>query len=213
MKILRAHGLYPQAQLPARPVFTWVPRPSGYVKLTPEEKQARKAERQRKIREKKDVEIQAEIDNPGFLCQCVRCETLFMARKRKFLCSATCRNKFKDIPAPGSTVGANHLSMLRKRRLGIYDTPKLTSYALGLLATRDPSDIREDVLSAASHHNDQRISVILDTMDYGHGLKIRNKALREPYDTIDGFYFLGSAYAAGHPRRSLDRGRPSALNI
>lgn len=86
-----------------------------------------------------------------------------------------------------------HNELVRRRAAGLYDTPKLTPYARGLVATLG---VRE-ALSTAS---------VVPVSMKGFSLQLEDSSFAS-------FYYLGSHVAAGNPKRPADRkGLASHLN-
>lgn len=145
-------------------------------------------------------------EKPGpRLSRCINCDVVFASIGREPFCGAACSVKILNQVKAGARrhVVTSHWETLRKRHAGIYDRPELTPYALGLVSTQEPGEIRDDLLAAASAHNDQRISGLIDVI-CRCGRKVRDHYDLDLFNPGDVWFLLGSAWAAGHPERPLD---------
>jgi hypothetical protein len=162
------------------------------------------------------AEYQAErkITAGAHLCRCLNpdCLVWFASwRKNSSACSKECkvavdwvyRNWAAFITAPVKCL-AKHARTVSRRNAGLYDTPKLTPYAIRLVmaADQDSGTGLDAILHAATLAAESRTrglaSGILD------GTRERRFARQEDGDTFSDFYLLGSSLAANYPYRPCD---------
>lgn len=148
------------------------------------------------------------------LCRCLNpdCLAWFASwRRGASSCSPECkaavdwvyRNWAGFTTAPVKCL-AKHAHTVSRRNAGIYDTPKLTPYAIRLVHTvsQDDGSGLDGILHAATMAAESRTRGLASGI--ADGTRENRFHRQEDGDTFSDFYLLGSEWAARHPHWPCD---------
>lgn len=138
------------------------------------------------------------------LCRCLNpaCLVWFASwRANASACSSECK---KHVTVSQVPVLKHHARTVSRRTAGIYDTPKLTPYALRLVyaVDQDTGTGLDDILHAATMAAESRTRGLASGIADGTRENRFNR--QEDGDTFDDYYLLGSSLAANYPYRPCD---------
>jgi len=161
-----------------------------------------------------EYEAHRKIKRGAFLCRCLNpdCLVWFASwKKTAHACSPECEQritstceKWRSTYSFAPKALKRHAATVSRRTAGLYDSPKLTPYALRLVyaVEHDEGTGLDGILHAATMAAESRTRGIASSI--ADGTRERRFARLEDGDTFADFYLLGSDWAARHPHWPCD---------